>query len=72
MPGVDPGGTRTISEGFGKIVRSRLFQNIWFSTNAPYIGALDQGHSRQAPANVLEKAMRTGVSSLADTTIEVP
>jgi hypothetical protein len=57
---------------FVKIKTSRLFQNIWFSNNAPYIGRLDQGWSRQAPANFVEKAILTGVRSLADTTIEVP
>lgn len=72
VPGVDPGGTRTIAAGFIKIKTSRAFQNIWFSNNAPYIGRLDQGWSRQAPANFVEKAILTGVRSLADTTLEVP
>ncbi len=71
-PGVDPGGTATIAAGFIKIKTSRLFQNIWFSNNAPYIGRLDQGWSRQAPANFVEKAILSGVNSLSDTTLEVP
>lgn len=72
VPGLDPGGTATIAAGFLKIKTSRPFQNIWFSNNAPYIGRLDQGWSRQAPANFVEKAMKTGITSLADTTLEVP
>lgn len=72
VPGRDPGGTRTIADGFGKIKTSRFLQNIWFSNNAPYIGRLDQGWSRQAPANFVEKAIMTGIRSLADTTLEVP
>jgi len=72
VPGRDPGGTRTIAAGFVKIKTARFSQNIWFSNNAPYIGRLDQGWSRQAPAGFVEKAIRAGINSLADTTLEVP
>ena len=72
VPGFDPGGTATIAAGFAKIKPSRFFENIWFSNNAPYIGRLDQGWSRQAPANFVNKAIQTGVTSLADTVLEVP
>lgn len=72
VPGLDPGGTATISEGFSIIARSKLPEQIFFSNNAPYIGRLDEGHSRQAGANFVEKAVRLGVSRVGGSNIEVP
>jgi hypothetical protein len=38
---------------------------IWISNNVPYIRALNQGHSKQAAAGFVERAILAGVRSVA-------
>jgi hypothetical protein len=60
---VDPGGAATISKGIRKIRRIKFGDEVTISSLKPYMGRLDQGWSRQAPANFIEKAARRGVKS---------
>lgn len=39
--------------------------DVWISNNVPYIQALNEGHSPQAPEGWVEDAIRRGVESVA-------
>ncbi len=61
---VDPGGARTIARGIRIIRRARFGVNIIIASLAPYMDALNMGHSRQAGANFVEKAAVRGTNSI--------
>lgn len=46
----------TIDEGRARISHSLPGQDIYISNNVEYIGELNRGHSRQAPANFIQRA----------------
>jgi hypothetical protein len=39
--------------------------DIWLSNNVPYIQKLNTGHSKQAPANFIERAIQQGIAAIA-------
>lgn len=39
-------------------------QDIWISNNLPYAQRLNDGYSRQAPANFVEQGIRNGIAEL--------
>lgn len=44
-------------------------QDIWIGNNVPYIGRLNDGYSKQAPANFVETAMLAGAKMVANARI---
>lgn len=59
------GGTSGIlAEGQRVIKGAKLGDSIHFTNNTPYIGPLNNGHSKQAPAGFVEKAVQAGKASL--------
>lgn len=46
------------------LVYRRNQGNIWISNNVPYIQALNDGHSKQAPAGYIEAAINTAVRKI--------
>lgn len=46
-------GNVTIAEGMRKLANAQPFQRISISNAVPYIRALEQGHSRQAPRGMV-------------------
>jgi hypothetical protein len=38
--------------------------DIWLGNHVPYIQKLNEGHSKQAPANWVERAIRAGIASV--------
>lgn len=38
--------------------------DVWISNNVPYIQALNEGHSPQAPAGWIEESIKSGVESV--------
>lgn len=51
-----------IAQGAAVIGARRDGQDIWISNNVPYIGALNDGSSDQAPANFVEAAIAQAVA----------
>jgi hypothetical protein len=49
----DMDGRTTVDRGRAAIARARPFETIWIVNNLPYIGALEQGSSRQAPRGMV-------------------
>lgn len=63
VPGIDPTGATAMAQlnqvaGQFDISKHR---SIWLSNNLPYIGALNDGWSTQAPAGFVEEAVRAAV-----------
>lgn len=50
-------GGSILSEGQSVIRNAKKNQAIHFTNNLPYIGALNDGHSAQAPAGFVQKAV---------------
>ncbi len=50
----DSNGNGTISDGNGTIVSAPPFGVVYIANNLPYIERLENGHSKQAPAGMLE------------------
>jgi hypothetical protein len=51
--------------GQGRLLVYRLNQGqIWISNNVPYIGKLNEGHSKQAPAGYIEQAIDTAIRTI--------
>lgn len=69
---VDPGGASTIAKGIRIIRRSKFGVNIIIGSLAPYMDALNKGHSRQAGANFVEKAAAIGAASVSNDTKTMP
>lgn len=51
---LDKGGASTVTQGGATIARQQGFQKILIQNNVPYIGRLNDGHSKQAPAGYVE------------------
>lgn len=69
---IDPGGARTIADGVRIIRRAKFGQNIFITSAAPYMPRLNQGWSRQAGANFVERAARRGATEGANETRTLP
>lgn len=54
---LDKTGSGTISAGSAKITSAKPFEPISISNNVPYIGILNGGSSKQAPAQFVELAV---------------
>ncbi len=54
---LDKGGATVINVGMGVISSAKPYQQITIVNNVPYIGKLNDGHSRQAPAGFVENAI---------------
>jgi len=53
----DKGGGGAISAGASKIAAAKPFEQISIANNVPYIGRLNDGHSKQAPKEFIQKAI---------------
>ncbi len=56
----------TVAQGAGqaRLLVYRLGQDIWISNNVPYIQALNEGHSKQAPEGWVEAAIETAIRKI--------
>jgi len=63
-PRTDKSGAATIAQGISRIAARRAGQDIHLTNNLPYIGRLDEGHSAQAPAGFIERAVQVGVNAV--------
>lgn len=64
---LSPSGREAIEQGKAKIaqyVGGKAEASIQITNNLPYIGKLNEGHSAQAPAGFVEKAITVGVSAV--------
>lgn len=61
----DRGSAGTIAQNEAAIRRSTPTQEIHITNNLPYIVPLNQGHSAQAPAGFVERAIATGANEAA-------
>lgn len=63
MRETDPSGAAALrlQETTAGQFTTRRHQSIWLTNNLPYIGALNDGWSTQAPAGFVEEAIRVGV-----------
>ena len=59
---LDPTGQATVSKISAVSGRYRLGDTIFITNNAPYIGALNAGHSPQADAGFVQEAIERGVT----------
>jgi len=51
------------NSGIGEVLRYKIERGpIYITNNVPYINELNQGHSAQAPANFVEKAIQRSVN----------
>lgn len=57
VAGEDAGGGSTISEGVGTINTAPAGQPIHITNNVPHIMPLNEGHSLQAPAGFIQRAV---------------
>lgn len=53
-----------IQQGLTAITAHKSGQDIYISNNLPYIQKLNDGHSAQAPAGFVEKAIQSGVRAV--------
>ena len=60
----DKGGGTTIAKGNGLFARYEFGKKIFISNNVPYIQRLNEGHSQQAPAGFVQKAIIVGIRNL--------
>lgn len=64
---VDTNGDATIAAGMATISSKRVpGQTVFISNSAPYIEALDNGWSRQAPAGMTRLAMQAGSHAVSN------
>lgn len=63
--GENANAAAAIAQAAGQVAQRREGQDIWISNNVPYIGLLNEGSSRQAPASFVEQAVAAGVSVVA-------
>lgn len=56
---LDKTGQATIAEGQTVIGQAQPGQDIWITNNLPYIGRLERGHSKQAPAGMVAQTLAT-------------
>lgn len=54
------------ADGTARLLVYSLTQSplIWITNNVPYIRKLNEGHSKQAPANFVERAIDQGVAAV--------
>lgn len=60
----DKGGGTTIASGSGLFARYEFGEKIFLTNNVPYIQRLNEGHSKQAPAGFVQKAIIAGIENL--------
>ena len=60
----DKNGSVSIEEMQATVSDFKLGDTIFISNNLPYIGALNDGHSKQAPVGYIEKAVQTAKAAL--------
>lgn len=60
--GVDKGGGATIASESAIIQTAKPFGTIQIANNVPYIGRLNDGYSKQAPAGFIEAAIDAELS----------
>lgn len=60
-----------IIQGRREIADRQPGQTIYIQNNAPYIGLLNDGHSRQAPALFVQAAVRQGITFLNGLTLDL-
>lgn len=53
-----------LQQGADTVARSRPGDSIWITNNLPYIGRLNNGHSAQAPAGFVQKAITVGANAI--------
>ena len=53
-----------MEQGAGVIARRRPGQGLHITNNVPYLKRLDEGHSKQAPANFVRRAILNGIAVL--------
>lgn len=63
IEGVDKSGAATTGEAATKLRAYRGFPRVYIVNNAPYIGRLNDGHSKQAPRGFVERAIQAGIIS---------
>lgn len=64
---LSPSGREAIDQGkatISKYVGGKAQASIHITNNLPYIGKLNEGHSAQAPAGFVEKAITVGVDAV--------
>jgi hypothetical protein len=69
LPGVDRAGSNTVTNGVTKIKVGRTknaFIPLVIENNVPYIGRLNDGWSRQAPAQFVELAIRRALNAVPE------
>ena len=59
-----PNTQLALNQGRAAVVSHRPGQDIHVTNNLPYIGALNNGSSAQAPANFVRKAVNAAVASV--------
>lgn len=67
LPGVDKNGANTVQNGVSKVKAGRTrnaFIPLIVENNVPYIGRLNEGSSRQAPAMFVELSIRRAINQL--------
>jgi hypothetical protein len=64
---IDAGGGQALQAGADLIRTSTPGLDIHLTNNLPYIVPLNQGHSHQAPAGFIERAIQIGTGLLAST-----
>ena len=53
-----PAGTPAFREGRDRLRRNRKLTDVFISNPVPYINALEQGSSKQAPAGMVRRTVR--------------
>lgn len=57
LDGVDPSGQQTIGDAFAVLAQIRNPSTFWISNPLPYINALENGWSKQAPLGMVSQAI---------------
>ncbi|MEA3537590.1 MAG: HK97 gp10 family phage protein [Pseudomonadota bacterium] len=61
---LDRGGGETVSRGASAIASAQPYDMIALANNVPYIGDLNDGSSKQAPAGFVDTAVDNAIGSL--------
>lgn len=61
---VDKDGTEAQAKAIGVVTRYNLGDEINIANNLPYIGRLNNGHSKQSPAGFVQKAIQVAERSV--------
>lgn len=57
LPGTDPSGGNTLSEGYGRIAGLTVPSRVYISNPLDYMDALENGWSKQAPQGMVARAV---------------